>query len=426
MVHDHSLGGAPLSLRAAQIVVALLSLAGIAVVVGAIVLWPPRGGIAVPAPLQGVGGGASVTEAGTVVAQVLAPCGGPAGQLDADAQKVPPSGNTANTCTRTTVAIGSGPDTGHTTTLEISPGPGSPTLHVGDNIRLDRGADPSGNPLYDFYDYSRGLPLSLLAGVFALVVVVVARWRGLAALAGLAMAAAILGVFIIPALLAGESALAVALVGGAAILFAVIYLAHGVSLRTSAALLGTLAALGLSGALAQLAVHLTRLTGLAEEQNTTLQVYAGPISLVGLLLAGFIIGSLGVLNDVTVTQASAAFELAALDPNAPRRTIFTATMRVGRDHIASTVYTLVLAYAGSALPLLLLFSIGGRSLHDVVTSDVVAVEVVRALVGGIALVLAVPLTTAIAVTLARPTQVTTASRHRLNRPHPGGGLTRHP
>ncbi|MGZ4521524.1 MAG: YibE/F family protein, partial [Mycobacteriaceae bacterium] len=127
------------------------------------------------------------------------------------------------------------------------------------------------------------------------------------------------------------------------------------------------------------------------------------------------IGSLGVLNDVTVTQASAAFELAALDPHAPWRTVFTSAMRVGRDHIASTVYTLVLAYAGSALPLLMLFSIAGRSLHDVVTGDVVAVEVVRALVGGIALVLAVPLTTAIAAILARPGEVMPESRHRLPR-----------
>jgi len=117
-----------------------------------------------------------------------------------------------------------------------------------------------------------------------------------------------------------------------------------------------------------------------------------------------------VLNDVTVTQASAAFELAGLDPTASRRRVFAGEMRVGRDHIASTVYTLVLAYAGSALPLLLVFSIAGRSVHDVVTGDAVAVEVVRALVGGIALVLAVPLTTAIAAVLAQPDA---GARHRM-------------
>jgi uncharacterized membrane protein len=416
--HSHSLSGGSLSRRASQLVVALLVLIGIAVVVGAALLWPPHHTFAVPAPLQSAGGGVTTTVAGKVIAEELGPCGGTggaAGKVDVPAASGPTPGDAAYSCTRTTVAIGSGPDAGHTTTLELSPGPGSPNLHVGDDIRLTKGSDPSGAPLYDFYDYSRGFPMALLAGAFALVVVVVARWRGLAALAGLGVAAGILGGFVIPALLGGESALPVAVVGGAAILFAVIYLAHGVSLRTSAALLGTLAALGLSAGLAQLAVNITRLTGLSEEQNTTLQVYVGQVSISGVLLAGFIIGSLGVLNDVTVTQASAAFELAALDPHAPWRTVFTSAMRVGRDHIASTVYTLVLAYAGSALPLLMLFSIAGRSLHDVVTGDVVAVEVVRALVGGIALVLAVPLTTAIAAILARPGEVMPESRHRLPR-----------
>ena len=218
--------------------------------------------------------------------------------------------------------------------------------------------------------------------------------------------------FVVPALLAGRAALPVALVGGGAILFVVIYLAHGVSLRTSAALLGTLAALGLSGGLSQAAVSLTRLTGLAEEQNTQVAAYLGQVDVTGLLLAGFVIGSLGVLNDVTVTQASAAFELAALDPHSPRTRIYAAAMRVGRDHIASTVYTLVLAYAGTALPLLLLLSVAGRSLRDVLTGDLVAVELVRAMVGGTALVLAVPLTTAIAVALARPAHARRWTSHR--------------
>ena len=127
------------------------------------------------------------------------------------------------------------------------------------------------------------------------------------------------------------------------------------------------------------------------------------MSITGLLLAGFIIGSLGVLNDVTVTQASTVFELAELGGG--RRAIFLSAMRVGRDHIASTVYTLVLAYAGSALPLLLLFSVANRSLSDVLTSESVAIEIARSTVGGIALALSVPLTTAIAAVLAAPARV---------------------
>ena len=126
------------------------------------------------------------------------------------------------------------------------------------------------------------------------------------------------------------------------------------------------------------------------------------MSITGLLLAGFIVGSLGVLNDVTITQASTVFELAQVGDGRSRRGIFLGAMRVGRDHIASTVYTLVLAYAGSALPLLLLFSVANRSLGDVLTSETVAIEIARSAVGGIALALSVPLTTAIAAILATP------------------------
>jgi uncharacterized membrane protein len=150
---------------------------------------------------------------------------------------------------------------------------------------------------------------------------------------------------------------------------------------------------------------LVHLTGLSEDQNNEVAAYLGNVSITGLLLAGFIIGSLGVLNDVTVTQASTVFELAALERSS-RRTIFVGAMRVGRDHIASTVYTLVLAYAGSALPLLLLFSVANRSFGDVLTSESVAIEIARSAVGGIALALSVPLTTAIASVLATPHAIT--------------------
>jgi uncharacterized membrane protein len=132
------------------------------------------------------------------------------------------------------------------------------------------------------------------------------------------------------------------------------------------------------------------------------------VSISGLLLAGFIIGSLGVLNDVTVTQASTVFELAHLGGDTSRRAIFLGALRVGRDHIASTVYTLVLAYAGTSLPLLLLFSVANRSLGDVLISESVAIEIARSSVGGIALALSVPLTTAIAAVLAKPAEISAA------------------
>jgi len=235
--------------------------------------------------------------------------------------------------------------------------------------------------------------------------VLVAAWRGLRSIVGLVFAFAVLGVFTLPAILDGESPVAVAVVSAAAILFVVLYLAHGISLRTSSALLGTLSSLVLAGVLSWLAIRTMHLTGLSGDQTTNLQVYQGSISISGLLLAGFIIGTLGVLNDVTITQASAAFELAgAGEPT--RLATFRAAMRVGRDHIASTVYTLVFAYAGSALPLLLLFSVARQPFSSLLTTDAVAVELARAFVGGIAIALSVPLTTAIAAALTHPSRST--------------------
>ncbi len=258
--------------------------------------------------------------------------------------------------------------------------------------------DPTGTTAYSFYDYERAWPLAALAAVFAVVVVAIAGWRGLRALIGIVVAFGVLVVFMLPALRDGAAAIPVALVASSLILYAVLYLAHGVSLRTSAALLGTLTSLILATALSWGAIELTQLTGLSEEENNAVATYLGGVSITGLLLAGFIIGSLGVLNDVTVTQASTAFELA--EHSDSRREVFFGAMRVGRDHIASTVYTLVLAYAGSALPLLLLFSVANRSLGDVLVSESVAIEIARSAVGGIALALSVPLTTAIAAVLS--------------------------
>lgn len=331
----------------------------------------------------------------------LGDCGSPSASqvLTASAQPgMPGSGR----CVLTMVAIDSGPNTGAYTAFEFTPGPGQPHLTAGDHIRITRQVDAGGATTYAFYDYERGWPLAALAVAFALVIVVVARWRGLFALAGIAVAFLVLVTFLLPALREGAPAVPVAVVASAVILYAVIYLAHGVSLRTSAALLGTLSSLFLAALLSWAAIDLTHLTGLSDEQNSEVAAYLGSVSIRGLLLAGFIIGSLGVLNDVTVTQSSTVFELAHLGGDTSRRAIFLGAIRVGRDHIASTVYTLVLAYAGSSLPLLLLFSVANRSLGDVMMSESIAIELARSAVGGIALALSVPLTTAIAVVLAKP------------------------
>ncbi len=410
--HSHSAGGpAPLGPLAARVVVVALSVIGLAVVVGAVLLWPSGAKAEIPLPFQNAAGGSVTTERGQVTSSTLADCGSPsAGDVltAGPAAGLPGSG----TCVQTMVAIDTGPNAGASTMLEFSQGPGQPHLLAGQTVRIFRQVDPQGATSYGFYDYERTWPLIGLAALFAVVIVAVARWRGLRALAGIAIAFGVLVVFLLPALRDGAPAVPVSLVASSAILYAVIYLAHGVSLRTSAALLGTLTAMLLAAVLSWGAIELTHLTGLSDDRNNEVATYLGNVSITGLLLAGFIIGSLGVLNDVTITQASAVFELAHLGagPESPggsapalrRREIFLRGMRVGSDHIASTVYTLVLAYAGSSLPLLLLFSVAGRSLTDVFTSEGVAIEIARSAVGGIALALAVPLTTAIAAVLATP------------------------
>ncbi|MCH9668929.1 MAG: YibE/F family protein [Actinomycetia bacterium] len=401
---------------AAKIVVGLLIAAGVATLVGAALLWPTGQRADIPLPFQNAAGGAVTTESGHVLSSSTAVCGSPSAGAVLTADP-PVSEGEGATCVRTMVAIDSGPNRGAKTMLEFGGGPGQPNLAVGDDIRISRQVDDAGATTYAFYDYERTWALTALAAVFAVVIVAVARWRGLRALVGIGVAFGVLVVFLLPALRDGAPAVPVAVVASAAILYAVIYLAHGVSLRTSAALLGTLASLLLAAALSWGAIELAHLTGLSEDQNNEVAAYLGNVSITGLLLAGFIIGSLGVLNDVTVTQASTAFELAALGNGASRREVFVGAMRVGRDHIASTVYTLVLAYAGSALPLLLLFSVANRSLGDVLTSESVAIEIARSAVGGIALALSVPLTTGIAALLATGSGPANAPTTRADTPH---------
>jgi uncharacterized membrane protein len=401
--HSHALPhrAAPLGALTARVVVGILVAVSIAVIAGAAMLWPSKQKADIPLPFQNASGGAVTTESGHVLSTQLAPCGSPSAGRVLIAPPAPaPVGGPQ--CVAALITVDSGPNAGANTLLEFGPGSDQPHLAAGQHIRISRQVDQAGSTSYAFYDFERRIPLMGLALTFAVVVVAVARWRGLRALAGVVVAFVVLVLFLLPALLNGAPAIPVALVASAAILYAVIYLAHGVSLRTSAALLGTLASLLLAAVMSWGAIQITHLTGLSEEQNAEVSAYLGHVSISGLLLAGFIIGSLGVLNDVTVTQASTVFELAELDESASRRAIFAGAMRVGCDHIASTVYTLVLAYAGSALPLLLLFSVANRSLGDVLSTESVSIEIARSAVGGIALALSVPLTTFVAALLTNP------------------------
>jgi uncharacterized membrane protein len=222
------------------------------------------------------------------------------------------------------------------------------------------------------------------------------RWNGVRALAALALSLLVLVAFVIPAVLRGESPIAVAIVSSALIMLVVLYVTGGLKTQTTVAVLGTLASLVLIAALAWAFVAGSRLTGLADEDAAFLQAAASSIDLRGLLLGGIIIGSLGVLDDMTVTQVSAVWELRRANPNLDAFRLYRAAERIGRDHIASTINTLVLAYAGASLPLLIFFTESNLGFTQIITSEVIAVEVVRTLVGSVGLIASVPITTALA------------------------------
>jgi uncharacterized membrane protein len=247
---------------------------------------------------------------------------------------------------------------------------------------------------YDVVDHQREVGLWVLGLAFVLALVAFGRWRGVAALAGLAATFGILAVFVIPAILAGSPPLLVAVVASAAVVLVVLYLTHGFALTTTMAVLGTLASLVLTGVLAAVAVSGLHLTGVTDDLSASVGTSQG-IDVRGLLLAGIIIGSLGVLDDVTVSQAATVAELARADPTSRFRGLFRAGSRVGRAHVASVVNTIVLAYAGASLPLLVLIVADNGSLTAVVPSQVVAQEIVRSAVATIGLVAAVPITTAL-------------------------------
>ena len=276
-------------------------------------------------------------------------------------------------------------------------------VNVGDRIRfLDLGAAGEGAVAqYSFVDFVRTAPMALLAAIYALVVVLVARWRGFRALLGLAGAYVVIAQFIIPGLIEGKPPLLLGLVGSTVIMVGVLYFAHGFSARTSTALLGTIFGLITTALIAAWATGSAHLTGLNDELDYSLSYASGSISLSGILLCGLIISGLGVLNDVTITQSSAVWEMHELAPGSSAKRLFAGAMRVGRDHIASTVYTIVFAYAGAALPLIILLSLQDRPLVETITSGELAVEIVRTLVGSIGLVLAIPVTTAIAVLVVK-------------------------
>jgi uncharacterized membrane protein len=346
------------------------------VLIGLAVLWPRGHG----PDLSSIFGGQDVNKA-TVVSVESDVCDG--STLESGA-----------VCQFVRVRLRDGRHKGDVVKLEAG-GDRLPSIGVGDGLVVGSSSDGHTRTYY-FADYDRDFPLLILVVLFVGASVAFGRMGGVRALAALAASLIALVWFVIPSVLHGHSPIAVALVGSALIMLVVLYVTGGVNTQTTVAVLGTMASLALIAALAWIFVQATRLTGLADEDAAFLSATASHINLQGLLLGGIIIGSLGVLDDMTVTQVSTVWELRRARPDFDVFALYRSAERVGRDHIASTVNTLVLAYAGASLPLLIYFTQSDLPLRHILTGEVIAVEVVRTLVGSIGLIASVPITTLLA------------------------------
>ncbi|SEH00121.1 Uncharacterized membrane protein [Nonomuraea solani] len=377
---NHAHGTAvPTSRR--TVVAGLAVLVPLAVITLAGLLWLWPSGQDAAAPQSGV-----ERLTGTVTGVTLAKC--PA------ATPGSPQPDPA-TCGNATVRVKDGPDVGKDVKLRLPGGPGAQHFAVDDEVILLR----DGEGAYQISDHDRALPLWLFGAAFALAVIAFGRWRGVMALVGLVVTFVLLLTFVIPGILEGKPPILVAIVGAAAIMLAVLYLTHGFSLPTSMAVLGTMASLTLTGLLSYGALGFARLNGVTDDSALMLGMSLS-IDTQGLLLASIIIGALGVLDDVTVTQAVTVAELAHANPSYGFTRLYRSASRIGRAHIASVINTIILAYAGASLPLLLLFSIGAQPLGEVLTTPVIAQEIVRSIVGTLGLIAAVPITTALAALTA--------------------------
>lgn len=275
-------------------------------------------------------------------------------------------------------------------------------LKPGDRVFLTIGRDVNNSLQARFLDFERIGPLLVLFGTFVLFSVLISGWKGVRGLIGMGISIGVIIFYIIPQILDGKDPVLISVSGAFFLLAVTLYLVYGWTLKTHSAVLGTLISLILTALLAHYFVNLTRLTGFGSEESLfLLQQSQGRINMQGLVLGGMLIGALGVLDDLVITQASVVFELYQLNPKTPLKELFMRSMRVGQDHVAATVNTLVLAYAGAALPMFILFSIARIQIGYLLNLEYVAEEVVRTLVGSLGLIAAVPLTTLLACLVAK-------------------------
>jgi uncharacterized membrane protein len=369
--------------RAGRILAGAVGALLLATVIGLIALWPsPR-----HAKASEAFGGSSL--AAKVVSSTTVRCPGP----------------TSQQCRRIAVRVEGGRDRGRTSQVTLGPVTTAPDVGAGASIRVTRVSAPAsaaqapGFEPYSIVDYDRHGSLLWLAIALGILAILLARLRGVLALLGVGLSLLLVTRFIVPAILEGSSALLVSLVGSLAVMFLTLALTNGVGAQSLSAALGIGVSLLLATLLADAYAHVAHLNGYSSDLANVLRQFTTKVSLEGVVIAGMVIGALGVLADMGVSQASAVMALRRDNPRYSARQLYREAFAVGRDHLAATIHTLVLAYVGAALPLLLVLQSANVGFFDAVNTQDVAEPIIATLVGSIGLIAAVPLTTGLAALL---------------------------
>jgi uncharacterized membrane protein len=363
---------------AGRILAGAVGLLALATVVGLVVLWP--GDVAPARQGEALGG---PTLAAVVVRTREVPCDGPVAQQ----------------CRRVDVRLSEGEGRGRVVQAMLGPVEVVSALSAGTKVRVTPVTGAAGQ--YQLVGVDRRQVLLWLVLAFAALVVVLTRWRGVLALGGFALSLLLVTHFVVPAILAGTPAMLVALVGSLAVMFVTVVLTYGVSAQSLAAALGIALSLALAATAGSVAVGAAMIDGRSSELASVLSQTNSGVSLEGIVLAGLVIGALGVLADMGVTQASAVMALRRANPGLSARGLYRGAFAVGRDHLVATTHTLVLAYVGATLPLLLVLRTTGVSVTDALNTEDIAEPVIATLVGSMALLVSVPLTTALAALLVQ-------------------------
>lgn len=274
-------------------------------------------------------------------------------------------------------------------------------MKIGETVYISVAVRPDTGAVRGFFmDFDRAGSILILFLIFLFFSILISGWKGVRSVIGIGFSMIIIVFYIIPNILDGQDPVITSIIGAFIFLSISQFLVYGWNLKTHAAVMGILLSLVITGLLSSFFVDFTRLTGFGDENILFLSQMVQNLNLRGLLLAGMLIGSLGVLDDLVISQASAVFELRAANNQLGFKFLYKRAMNIGKDHVAATVNTLVLAYAGASLPMLLLFTISNQDPTVLVNLSFIAEEVVRTLVGSIGLFLSVPLTTALAALIA--------------------------